>query len=64
MKRGLEQGSPVPVLLCIFVKEILAIQKRKHHAIHGLKFNANIDRNNKIVQHADECTHMAKEPNS
>lgn len=38
--------------------------KKKHHAIHGLKFNANIDRNNKIVQHADECTLMAKEPNS
>lgn len=46
--------------------EFLAIQIRKNHEIHGLKFNENIDREYKIhvVQHADDCTNMVKEPNS
>lgn len=64
MKRGIEQGSPVPMLLCIFVVKILAIQNRKSHEIHGLKFNANIDREYKIVQHAGGCTNMVKKINS
>lgn len=33
--------------------EILAIQNRKNHEIYGLKFNANIEREYKIVQHAE-----------
>lgn len=66
MERGIRQGCPVSALLFIFVVEFLAIQIRKNHEIHGLKFNENIDREYKIhvVQHADDCTNMVKEPNS
>lgn len=44
------------VLLFAFDVEILAIQIRIIHEIHGIKFNENIDREYKIVRHADDCT--------
>lgn len=64
MKGGIRQSCPVSALLIIFVVEILAIQVRKNHEIHGLKFNENIDREYKIVQHAGGCTNMVKKINS
>ena len=64
MRRGIGQGCPVSALLFILVTEILARKIRTNNEKQGLKLNENSDNIYKIVQHADDCTNMAKEPNS
>jgi hypothetical protein len=64
MQRGIRQGCPVSSLLFILVLEILAIKIRRDDNVHGLNINQNEKNNLKIVQHADDCTNLLREPNS